>query len=71
MTRLPFCWRLTCSLGQLSLQLLPFPRADHVLRTATTELRRVLRFAANDMLEAFLCKWRRVRSDSSTPAIRY
>ena len=24
MTRLPFCWRLTCSLGQLSLQLPPF-----------------------------------------------
>jgi len=33
MTRLPFCWRLTCSRGQPSLQLLPLPRANHTLRT--------------------------------------
>ena len=33
MTRLPFCWRLTCSRGQHSLQLLPLPRSDYTLRT--------------------------------------
>jgi hypothetical protein len=33
MTRLPFCWRLTCSRGQPSPQLLPLPRPDHTLRT--------------------------------------
>ena len=36
----------------------------------TAELRRVLGVAACDMLEEFLRKWRRVRSDSSTPAVR-
>ncbi|KAH9962835.1 hypothetical protein BC827DRAFT_1129633 [Russula dissimulans] len=36
----------------------------------TAELRRLLGVAAHDMLEEFLRKWRRVRSDSSTPALR-
>jgi hypothetical protein len=36
----------------------------------TAELRRVLGVAAYDMLEEFLRKWRRVRSDSSTPDVR-
>ena len=36
----------------------------------TAEIRRVLGVAAYDMLEEFLRKWRRVRSDSSTPAVR-
>ena len=36
----------------------------------TAELRRVLGAAAYDMLEEFLRKWRRVRSDSGTPAVR-
>ncbi|KAH9018541.1 hypothetical protein EDB85DRAFT_2154432 [Lactarius pseudohatsudake] len=36
----------------------------------TAKLRRALGIAAHDMLEEFLRKWRRVRSDSSTPAVR-
>ncbi|KAH9074328.1 hypothetical protein EDB83DRAFT_2312651 [Lactarius deliciosus] len=36
----------------------------------TAKLRRALSIAAHDMLEEFLRKWRRVRSDSSTPAVR-
>ncbi|KAH9057206.1 hypothetical protein EDB87DRAFT_1578953 [Lactarius vividus] len=36
----------------------------------TAKLRRALGVAAHDMLEEFLRKWRRVRSDSSTPAVR-
>ena len=36
----------------------------------TAELRRILGVAAYDMLEEFLRKWRRVRSDSNTPAVR-
>ena len=35
----------------------------------TAELRRVLGVAAYDVLEEFLRKWRRVRSDSSTPVV--
>lgn len=34
------------------------------------KLRRVLGIAAHDMLEEFLRKWRRVRSESSTPVVR-
>jgi hypothetical protein len=36
----------------------------------TAELRRVLGVAAYDMMKEFLRKWRRVRSDSSTLAVR-
>ncbi|KAI9438733.1 hypothetical protein H4582DRAFT_2057353 [Lactarius indigo] len=36
----------------------------------TAKLRHTLGIAAHDMLEEFLRKWRRVRSDSSTPAVR-
>ncbi|KAI0252527.1 hypothetical protein BJV78DRAFT_1360837 [Lactifluus subvellereus] len=36
----------------------------------TAELRRVLGIAAHDMLEQFLRRWRRVRGDSSAPAVR-
>ena len=36
----------------------------------TAELRRLLGVAAHDMLEESLRKWRRVRSESSTPAVR-
>ena len=38
--------------------------------TPTAELRRILGRAAHDMLEEFLRKWRRVRGDSGTPAVR-
>ncbi|KAI0288353.1 hypothetical protein BC826DRAFT_1038656 [Russula brevipes] len=37
---------------------------------STAELRRLLGIAAHNMLEEFLRKWRRVRGDSSTPAVR-
>ena len=70
MTRLPFCWRLTCSRGQPSLQLLPFLAPTTRSARPTAALRRVLGVAAYDMLEEFLRKWRRVRSDSSIPAVR-
>lgn len=36
----------------------------------TAELRRILGRAAHDMLEEFLRKWRRVRGESGTPAVR-
>ncbi|KAN0136305.1 hypothetical protein V8E53_005910 [Lactarius tabidus] len=36
----------------------------------TAKLRRALGTAANDMLEGFLRKWRRVRGESSAPAVR-
>ena len=36
----------------------------------TAELRRIFGRAAHDMLEEFLRKWRRVRGESSTPAVR-
>jgi hypothetical protein len=48
------------------------PFLSPTTRTAppTVELRRLLGIAAHDMLEQFLRKWRRVRGDSSTSAVR-
>jgi hypothetical protein len=48
------------------------PFLSPTTRTAppTVELRRILGIAAHDMLEQFLRKWRRVRGDSSTSAVR-
>ena len=66
MTHLSFCWRLTCSRGQPSLQLLPLASCRPLSTHPTAELCRVLGVVAYGMLEAFLCKWRCVRSDSST-----
>ncbi|KAI9509282.1 hypothetical protein F5148DRAFT_1148443 [Russula earlei] len=57
-------------LANLVLNYSPFLAPTTRSAPPTTELRRLLRVAAYDMLEVFLRKWRRVRGDSGTPALR-